>query len=208
MTIQWEAYDTINWFGLFDAACLWHEFEPSMGVALKVPPSVAALFHGMKRLFLVMRHQFPDYFREPNGVYGNLHISDSMDVLYYRDPEKYYFPYLIKRQLLIEHANSVGEKPKFLFPEERNSSRGIPDLKDGEPESIPLPRRHDPRYAKHRQIVVELLVYAAQCHPEDRNSVGKLSQVAVQRGISIHKATIRRHLKDIFGMDKDLEKDD
>lgn len=122
MTIDWTAWDLCDEFAVFDAACLWLEIEPTGELFGANPPNISAMMdaieqhaggHRQSRISsFSIRSSEPeinwDAYLNP-GFTRQLNTSDRV----LREAEK------VTRDALLKMADKLRQKPKFLFPEER-----------------------------------------------------------------------------------------
>jgi hypothetical protein len=122
MTVPWLASDLHHQFDLFEAACWWLEIPPRDEHLDDPPDGVPEVFFALKR-FIGGDKKGLVFFDDHTGkVIYPIEISNERD--------RYFFPQQITREQLIMFADSVGQKPRFLFPEMRveitSSSNPLP----------------------------------------------------------------------------------
>lgn len=104
---DYEAWDQINEFRLFQAACLWAECEPPREWRIMPRPA----FVRQQMLQEAVKNTEIKYFKQrPGGVGGDM---EQVEEIAAAD--------LISRGLLTKYAEKTNQRPKFLFPEVRGS---------------------------------------------------------------------------------------
>lgn len=206
MSIQWAAYDLYDGFTVFDAACLWLEIEPSREVMANVPPSVETVFTALKRNFGGCSESF-FAINQANGelIYplpprGERREGFNEEYLLLPDnPEAdcFWFPGTYSRQQFIDYANQKDQRPKFLFPEERDSS-GVVSPDDQIDNNYPGKKRRPNTWRR----LVKILAIASGNLPDDSDAVGRLLRIAETNGIKLGDDTIRDCLKEAFDVDQ------
>lgn len=192
MTINWKAYDHVGNFYLFTAACLWAESMPevirgesTIGTHVVRDPEITSIYRGMFWYFL-------NYFESPEFVPTNESIDEG-----YRFRKSY----IISRSLLVRYANHIGQRPKFLFPEERDCTKV--GVSENQPENNYPDKQLDTRSYKSWRRLVKILAIASGDYPKKAGTVSKLLSIADRNGIKLSKDTIHDYLREAFEIDQD-----
>ncbi|MEN9266280.1 MAG: hypothetical protein Q6K99_08595 [Thermostichales cyanobacterium BF4_bins_65] len=184
MKIKWNMYDDCDRFNLSEAASLWEEIEPSGEYLTKVENSCVQPVQ--RRIERIDRAYREITGREMYDVVRPM----TKEELEQQSKERGYplsptslvritdFRYLLTREELIAVAERLGERPKFLYPEEREVSKGSSD------------KKLDNRERRSLYKIIEALFKKAKLDPNDRNMIGILK---TQCGLD--DETVRDHLR-------------
>lgn len=185
MTIQWEAFDLQEEFSLQTAACLWSEFEPveaedKMKLLVQHNPDI-------NRVYVALKNYFDDYFRF---------------CLFSVDSNKYRHSGSVRRNQLVDYANSMRQKPKFLFPEARNTvitasepeaSEQANSTRKNDDSDKPL---HKAALNSHL-ILISALLEELNIDANDRESTERVRIILQRNEESLDPKTIRNILKSL-----------
>jgi len=90
----------------------------------------------------------------------------------------------VAREELVNLANKLGERPRFLFPDEIENNIA--------PEAI------DSRKEKTLYCLIAVLAEKSGYSPDSPDTVGKIAKHLEMEGIKMDKKTIRTHIKEAF----------
>jgi hypothetical protein len=117
MTINYSAWDLLDEFSVFDAACLWLEIEPTCELRGAKPPKIEAAMKAIEK--------HTDAYRGDSVYIGPPSDTQIMLDAYMGRQTRVHvnrYPENATRTALVQMANDKGVKPKFLFPEMRTES--------------------------------------------------------------------------------------
>ncbi len=145
MEIDWERLDYEQRFKLIEAACYWLEVEPIDEASQEIPQDVRQIYQGLY-----------DFLNPPSAVQVNVvHQDHPTGYRSIRGFERVVTSTPIRTSItrieLIQFANQLNQKPKFLFPESRIT---VPLRKQAEDEQI-NPRTMN----KYLAVISTLLFY-------------------------------------------------
>ncbi|KGF72845.1 hypothetical protein DO97_03705 [Neosynechococcus sphagnicola sy1] len=201
MAINWRAYDHIPLFEIYQAAYLWVEMEPIHRTHAEL---VVHLDPGVEQMMVLII--------ENTGG----HYCKGTPILMQSCAKR-----RVTRQSLIQMAQKLGEKPKFLFPETRDEDEGkarnkadvksiadvesIVDVKSMTEPALNRDKPLDPRKKKTYLLLIMALCKKSGIDFNERavskTLVGMINRIGGRRT----EATIREILEELKALERELE---
>jgi hypothetical protein len=187
MTVNYDAWDSLNEIPLWAAACLWRNTEPTYELRDNPLPGMQEM---MKEIELgTMKHIRPKTFGQPDGTVESNDVDIALwvvgNTIIMEECNRY--PEFIPRYALEKMADDKGVKPKFLFPEMRTEQQldSIKNMQD------------DPRRLNSYRIVVLSLLTELKIDPAASASTKRVKALIESAGYSVSDRTIREILKSL-----------
>jgi len=142
---DWSMLDISSEFLYGDVVWLWNGFMPQNSeIYIQNPEKLPPLILVTDRTLWASLDK---------GLLKSESFGEAKKMRINNDERWHFMDIMITREDLVAFANSIGKKPPFLFPEEREAPKNIKSLSDGEKTHLLDKQRHRERCQSIAQVL-------------------------------------------------------